>query len=98
MRAAGQFARPQVQIVKPKLVICFGLATFNAIRASYLPDKCTSVKDAINSTFKNDDGVQFWAQAHPGHFGQISRNKLDKSQVETDWKRMKKQFGAGPPA
>ena len=89
VKAARQFALPQVQIVKPKLVICFGLATFNAVRAYYSKDKCDSVEAAIKSTFKSEDGVQFWAQAHPGHFGQIGRNKLDKSQVENDWQRMK---------
>jgi len=92
VRAAREFALPQVQIVNPKIVICFGLATFNAVRACYLLDKCASVEAAFNNKFTNDEGVQFWAQAHPGHFGQISRNRLDKSQVENDWKRMEKEF------
>lgn len=94
LRAAKEFALPQVQIVKPKVVICFGLATFNAVRACYSLDKCDSVEAAINNNFTNDDSVQFWAQAHPGHFGQISRNKPNKSQVKNDWQRMKNSLAA----
>src|SRR5437879_11531266 len=31
-RGAVEFALPEMKIVRPKLVICFGLATFNALR------------------------------------------------------------------
>lgn len=37
LRAAREFALPQIQIVKPKLLICLGLDTFNALRVAGPP-------------------------------------------------------------
>ena len=40
VRAANEFALPQIQIVEPKIVICLGLATFNALRRACAETQC----------------------------------------------------------
>lgn len=36
LRAAEEFAVPQIEIIQPKIVICLGLNSFNAIRKSQI--------------------------------------------------------------
>ena len=86
--AARQFALPQVHIVKPMLVICLGLATFNAIREACGLRPCPNLDGAIASPF--DVGrTRVWGQAHTAMRGQNAR-----SSVSDDWLRMKKNVRA----
>ena len=93
IRAANEFALPQVLVVRPAFVVCFGLATFNALRAACNQPTCNSVAEAVRSEFVCR-GIQFWAQAHPGHFGQLSRKAGDPNRVAEDWQRMRAAFDA----
>lgn len=86
-RAAREYAIPQIRIVSPKLVVCLGLATVNAIREGCRQPATSTLEAAIAEPF-SIDGVMYWAQAHPGHFGQLGRNKGCAGQVGKDWQRM----------
>ncbi|HEY2826494.1 MAG TPA: hypothetical protein VGJ04_02755 [Pirellulales bacterium] len=92
LRAAKEFALPQISIVKPKLVICLGLVTFNALRQAYdngIPIR--PLNSAIESPF--DIGTtRIWCQAHTGQFGQNNRKKGDPNRVSDDWQRMKADY------
>ena len=88
VRAAREFAIPQIIIVAPRVVICLGLITFNALREAQGQSKVKKVGDAIDSPF--DIGVsRIWCQAHTGALGQLNRKRLNPNQVIKDWLRMK---------
>lgn len=96
--AAKKFARPQIEIIRPKIVICCGLATFNAMREAYdlppAPNMTAAMDDvvvdglihrAMSPIFVADDTTTIWCQAHPGQQGQ---NLRGAEQVSADWQRM----------
>src|SRR6266496_4304713 len=91
--AARQFALPQVRVVNPKLVICLGLATFNALRQAYGLRQCPTLIAAIENPF-NIGTARVWCQAHTGAFGQNNRNKGGVDRVSDDWRKMKADLGA----
>ncbi|HEV7681358.1 MAG TPA: hypothetical protein VGO68_04505 [Pyrinomonadaceae bacterium] len=95
--AARQFALPEIRIVKPKLVICLGLATFNALRQVCNLSTCRPFSAAIESPF-NIGEVRVWCQAHTGARGQNNRNKGGVSRVPDDWVRMKADLAAAREA
>ena len=89
IRAAREFALPQIQIVRPKIVICLGLVTFKAMqRACGLPTS-QKMDIAIRSPFKYDS-VSIWCQAHTGGLGQNTRNRGGVDRVTSDWQEMKR--------
>ena len=87
LRAAQEYALPQIKIVQPSLVICLGLATANAIRAACSLAREKTIASAIDHPFIHEN-ILYWAQAHPGHFGQTGRNKKYSAQVQNDWQKM----------
>lgn len=89
--AAQQFALPQIEIVKPKLVICFGKATFNAIRKASDERTVDTVDLGIKYPFVVNH-THIWLQSHPGTLGKINRNKGGIDRVSEDWKYMSEQF------
>jgi uracil-DNA glycosylase len=91
--AAGQFALPQIRIVNPKLVICLGLASFNALRQVCGVSKTQPFELEIESPF-NIVTTRVWCQAHTGARGQNNRNKGGVDRVSEDWLRMKEDFNA----
>jgi hypothetical protein len=88
VRAAEEFTAPEIRIVNPKLVICLGLATFNAIREVAGLDPVHRVASAITAPFSLGTSV-VWCQAHTGGRGQAMRNR-GRKRVSGDWKRMSK--------
>jgi len=88
VRAAKEYAIPQICIVAPTLIICLGLATTNAVRRACGKPTVKSMEAAITEPFAIE-GIQCWAQAHPGHFGQVNRNRNCSGQVDEDWQRMR---------
>jgi restriction system protein len=90
VRAAKEFAIPQIRIVKPRLVICLGLTTFKAIQVAYGLPPAQSVGLAIASPF-TVDGTRIWCQAHTGSLGQNNRKR---AQVAVDWNSMKLDYVA----
>jgi uracil-DNA glycosylase len=85
VRAAQEFALPQVKIVCPKLVVCIGQNTFNAIRRSCDYEGWPKRDLAIESPFKVDRS-RIWCQAHTA---QLAQNTRGVNRVSSDWKRMK---------
>jgi len=87
VNAAIDFALPQVKIVQPKIVICFGLQTFNAMRRACSEQKVNNMDDATNSHYLYDSSIVF-CQAHPGRLGQNNRNRGGVDRVSIDWKKI----------
>jgi restriction system protein len=87
--AAGrEFAVPQIRIVNPKLVICLGLATFNALRRACDLNVCRPFSVAIENPF-NVGSTRVWCQAHTGALGQKNRTQGGIIRVQEDWLSMK---------
>lgn len=91
VRAAKEFAIPQIQIVEPKLVACLGLNTFNAIRIACGHTPAERMNEAIASPFTLDRS-RIWCQAHTGARGQNNRGR---ERVAEDWSKMKMEFSHG---
>jgi hypothetical protein len=88
VRAAEEFGLPQIDIVQPKLVICLGLVTFNALREACDNEPVHRMDAAISSPFSFKK-ARIWCQAHTGARGQNNRGK---TKVSEDWRRMKRGF------
>lgn len=88
-RAAVEYAWPQIRIVRPKLVICLGLDTFNALRRSIGRRPIHPIASAISKPFKKR-GVLVWCQAHTGILGQNNRRRGNRCRVHFDWRRMRR--------
>lgn len=93
LRAARDFALPQICIVKPMLVICLGGPTFNALRRACGLSTCSPLELAISNPFKIDKTF-VWCQAHTGRIGRNMRNKGGVNRVSQDWQRMKEAVAA----
>jgi len=91
--AARQFGLPQIRIVSPKLVICLGLVTFNALRQVCDLSAIRPIESAIESPF-DIGSIRVWCQAHTGARGQNNRNKGGVDRVSEDWRKMKADFGS----
>lgn len=90
-RAAQLFATPQIEIVRPKLVICLGLQTFNALQRVHGQPPSQSLDVALASSFIIGNSI-VWCQAHTGGLGQATRNRGGVNRVGKDWKRMRKSI------
>ena len=88
IEAAKQFALPEIRIVNPRLVICLGLVTFNALRQASELAPSYPMELAIKSPF-NIGRSRVWCQAHTGALGQNNRNRGRVDRVTADWLRMK---------
>jgi len=86
------FALPQIAIVKPRLVICLGLATFTAASLACGQSVPLKMATAIESPFRFEDSL-IYCQSHPGHFGRINRNKAGVDRVSQDWVLMRERAG-----
>jgi len=89
--AARQFALPQIRIVKPKLVICLGLVTFNAVRQACGLNPSPDLSSAIDSPF-NIGLTRVWCQTHTGRL--VNRNRGGVDRVSQDWLKMKSDIQA----
>jgi restriction system protein len=90
LRAAKEFALPQVDAVQPKLVIALGKACFNALQGAAGVPCSGSLPQAIAEPF--DYGTtRIWCQAHTG-WG--ARHRGGAQQVEKDWAAMAEWFRA----
>lgn len=92
-RAADEYGLPQIEIINPKLVICFGLATFNALRIAAGIRRVSTVDEGIERSF-SFRSTSIWLQAHTGRLGQNNRNKGGVNRVSLDWKRMADAYQA----
>ena len=88
-RAACAFGVPQMQAVAPRLVICLGLSTFNAIRRARGLPAVRPLDKAVRSPFRLGRS-QIWCQAHTGSRGQQNRGRKS---ADDDWRRMARAVG-----
>jgi restriction system protein len=87
VRAAKEFALPQIEIVEPRISVCLGLHTFNAVRAACGARRVSNIEQGVSSPFSH--GVsQIWCQAHTGRLGKNNRNRGGVDRVSQDWARM----------
>jgi hypothetical protein len=87
VRAARAFALPQIEIVKPRLAVCLGKATFDAVALAAGRRHTRSLAEAIALPFEIG-GTRVWCQAHTGPLGTMARNRKGADQVGRDWARM----------
>jgi uracil-DNA glycosylase len=87
-RAASEFAVPQIEIIEPRLVVCLGLQTFNALRVALGKERLKSVAAAIESPMSLGR-PRIWCQAHTGALGQNNRNRGGVERVTRDWEAMR---------
>jgi restriction system protein len=94
IRAAKEFAIPQIEVVEPRFVVCLGKAAFNAVAVAggQLPAK--SLADAIANPFMFGK-TKVWCQAHTGQQGTNNRNKGGIGRVSKDWEAMATEFKVG---
>ena len=87
VRAAREFALPQIQIVGPRLAMCLGKTAFNAVAVAAGCRGAKSLEDAIAFPFEIGS-TQIWCQAHTGRQGTNYRNRNGVDRVTKDWARM----------
>lgn len=78
---ATEFLLPQVEILRPKLVVCLGLRTFNAVRNATSLNSVSNVAAMVALRFRIGTSV-VTGVAHTGSFGMNARGR---SQVDADW-------------
>ena len=86
-KAAEIYTMPEMRIIKPRLVVCLGLAVYRAISkvSGFVP--ADNLDSAIGSPFRIGD-AQVWVQSHPGRLGRANRNRGGVDRVADDWRRM----------
>ena len=87
VRAAREFALPQIEIVGPRLAVCLGKAAFDAVAVAAGHRRARLLAEAIASPFEIGN-TQVWCHAHTGQQGTNQRNRPRVDQVEEDWARM----------
>ena len=87
LRAAREFALPQIEIVGPRLAVCLGKSAFNAVAVAAGRHGAKSLADAIAYPFEIGS-TQIWCQAHTGRQGTNYRNRHGVDRVTEDWARM----------
>lgn len=92
LKAANDFTLPIINIIRPKLVICLGKNSFNALRKSCGLRSVSNMNEAVNANFKYLESTIF-CQAHTGQLGQNNRNKGGVNRVVSDWELMKSAIG-----
>lgn len=90
-RAAREFAVPQIDIVKPRLVICLGLNTFNTLRRVLGASPLKNLTEALEQPFSYG-ATRIWCQAHTGQLGRNNRNRGGVDRVSRDWARMRQDL------
>lgn len=91
LRAADQFTIPMIEIIQPKLVICLGKDTFNALRKACGLHVVYSIEEAVNSSFLHGS-TKIFCQAHTGQLGQNNRNRGGINRVTKDWTLMRSEL------
>lgn len=82
---AQKLTLPEVEIVSPQIVICLGIATFNALRRATGIKGTLKMDVAISSPFKFKRSM-IHCVAHTGYWG-IERNR-GRERVEADWQKL----------
>ena len=91
-RAALQYALPQIACVRPKIVICFGLQTYNAIRRALGRPAYRLLRNAVQSSARWGSTVVA-CQPHPGVYGELGLRRHTGYGAEHYWRRMVRRWG-----
>src|ERR1700730_9057011 len=87
VRAAKEFALPQIEIIGPRIAVCLGKAAYNAVAMAADQRRARTLDDAIAAPFCFGT-TEVWGQAHTGAVGTNYRNKDGVDRVSGDWMRM----------
>ncbi|MGJ4893357.1 hypothetical protein ACQR1Y_34595 [Bradyrhizobium sp. HKCCYLRH3099] len=93
VKSASEYAVPQIDIVRPKMVICLGSAPFNAIRSSTNNGKWMPMKNAymVEAPFHTElTGVPIFGVIHVG--GQATAFAGGKAKLEPRWQALGAHF------
>ena len=86
--AAVEFAMPQIQVIRPKLLICLGISVFNTLRRFHGLRQIANLDEGISQPFL-DNHTWYWCQAHTGDLGFINREHHGgPGSVARDWAKM----------
>jgi len=99
VNAARDFALPQIEIIKPKLVITLGLLCFQALKSVAKGSAGEGrLAVAIANPFELDCGAHVWCQGHTGR----GAGRRGTHQTNEDWQSMAAWFnnegGVAEPA
>ena len=83
IRAAREFAIPQIKIIAPVVAVCLGKTAFNAVAIAAGRQPAPTLAEAIAAPFRLGP-TEVWCQRHPG------RNSVNR--VSQDWERMAAAF------
>lgn len=84
VETARTYAIPAVKIIDPKLTVCLGLATFNALRKASNLSTFSNIEEGTKNSFSIGH-CKVFGVAHTGRMGTNMRNRKNKNQVDTDW-------------
>lgn len=87
---ANKYALPQIRIVRPRLVICLGGATINAIRRM-LKMRTTSLNQARREPV-SIDGIPVYGLSHTGGLGVANAGGLEG--IDAQWSAVAEAFRA----
>lgn len=88
--SAEEFTIPEISIVRPRVVICLGLRAFRALGRAAGHRLPRIMADAIKTSFPLEASMVHCV-AHTGAFG---TNNRSRRQVERDWRKLAKSYGA----
>ncbi len=97
VRAARDYGIPQIEIVNPKIVIAFGVPTFNALRRAAGLKPVRNLEEGIENPFLIGTS-RVLCQSHPGQLGRNNRNKGGVNRVDADWANMNSGHSVNQPS
>jgi restriction system protein len=88
---AEKFTLPEIEIVRPRMVLCLGARTFNAIQRAldHRPSKLNEASLPTAHT-KLQNGVEIYGVPHTGSWG--TKNAGGKVNVDAIWARLASRF------
>ena len=93
---AVKYAIPQIEIVRPRMVICLGSAVFNAIRQSLGMPRLKAASQVPEDSSRPGptviDGIEIYGAPHPGGLGVAVAGGMDE--VHRLWSRLAARWKA----
>jgi uracil-DNA glycosylase len=83
---AEEYAVPQINIVNPKMVLCLGKQTFDALRYVLYKDAINWVDASHPGSHTHLDGTEIYGVPHTGSWGTNNAGGMPK--VDEIWKRL----------
>ena len=87
LKAANEFTLPMIDIIQPKIAVCLGLETYNAIRKALGYTKLPNLAAAIAEPIEYQE-TRICCQAHTGQLGRNNRNRDGVDRVNADWETL----------